>query len=129
MYCAARDYLHVIQHWPAKKEAYIGLITCLIALKWYSEATEWLEYFCKTHPEYRYSKEVTVISEDLSEAKISASKSDKCEEPKESNEEKQLRLEAKDYDLRFIGHCNTTTDIKEANFLGILTIHKFFIFL
>lgn len=32
--------------------------------------------------------------------------------------EKQLRASALDYGYRFLGHCNTTTDIKEANFLG-----------
>lgn len=25
---------------------------------------------------------------------------------------------AKDYAQRFVGHCNTTTDIKEANYFG-----------
>ena len=35
-----------------------------------------------------------------------------------SDQEKQLREEALDYELRFCGHCNTTTDIKEANFFG-----------
>merc|ERR1712181_182967 len=29
-----------------------------------------------------------------------------------------LRREARDYSARFLGACNTTTDIKEANFLG-----------
>ncbi|KAJ6648158.1 WD and tetratricopeptide repeats protein 1, partial [Pseudolycoriella hygida] len=29
-----------------------------------------------------------------------------------------LRSEAKDYKEWFVGHCNTTTDIKEANFFG-----------
>ncbi|XP_055378898.1 WD and tetratricopeptide repeats protein 1 [Condylostylus longicornis] len=28
------------------------------------------------------------------------------------------RINAKDYQQRFVGHCNTTTDIKEANFFG-----------
>jgi hypothetical protein len=32
--------------------------------------------------------------------------------------ERQLRASALDYRQRFLGHCNTTTDIKEANFLG-----------
>lgn len=32
--------------------------------------------------------------------------------------EQTKRLESIDYDVRFVGHCNTTTDIKEANFLG-----------
>lgn len=34
--------------------------------------------------------------------------------------EQTKRLDSIDYEVRFIGHCNTTTDIKEANFLGEL---------
>lgn len=33
--------------------------------------------------------------------------------------EKFLRQQARDYISRYVGHCNTTTDIKEANFLGV----------
>ena len=33
-------------------------------------------------------------------------------------QEVTLRKEARDYSARFLGACNTTTDIKEANFLG-----------
>ena len=33
-------------------------------------------------------------------------------------EELNCRASASDYHLRFCGHCNTTTDIKEANFFG-----------
>ncbi len=35
-----------------------------------------------------------------------------------SDQEKQWRADANDYEARFCGHCNTTTDIKEANFFG-----------
>lgn len=35
-----------------------------------------------------------------------------------SAKEMLWREAAKDYILRFYGHCNTTTDIKEANFFG-----------
>lgn len=35
-----------------------------------------------------------------------------------SDQEKNFRSEALDYEERFCGHCNTTTDIKEANFFG-----------
>jgi WD and tetratricopeptide repeat-containing protein 1 len=35
-----------------------------------------------------------------------------------SEQEKAWRDEANDYTQRFCGHCNTTTDIKEANFFG-----------
>lgn len=35
-----------------------------------------------------------------------------------SEQEKIWRRDAYDYEMRFCGHCNTTTDIKEANFFG-----------
>jgi len=35
-----------------------------------------------------------------------------------SKQEVERRLKARDYSARFLGACNTTTDIKEANFLG-----------
>merc|ERR1712142_1216714 len=35
-----------------------------------------------------------------------------------SNQEVQFRAKARDYSDRYLGACNTTTDIKEANFLG-----------
>ena len=33
-------------------------------------------------------------------------------------QERAWREMAYDYEIRFCGHCNTTTDIKEANFFG-----------
>lgn len=36
--------------------------------------------------------------------------------------EKGWRASAYDYEYRYCGHCNTTTDIKEANFLGRLVL-------
>lgn len=35
-----------------------------------------------------------------------------------SDQEKEWRASAYDYETRYCGHCNTTTDIKEANFFG-----------
>merc|ERR1711990_645678 len=40
------------------------------------------------------------------------------EEEKWPPQEVALRREARDYSTRYLGTCNTTTDIKEANFLG-----------
>ena len=48
-----------------------------------------------------------------------------------SEQEKNWQQDANDYVQRFCGHCNTTTDIKEANFFGRLVCscvsvqHKF----
>lgn len=35
-----------------------------------------------------------------------------------SEDEVVLRERSFDYKFRYCGHCNTTTDIKEANFFG-----------
>lgn len=121
MYSAARDYLHVVQHCPNDTEAYVGLIQCLVQLKWVQEASDWLEYFCKVHPECISTKQVKNIGDDILSLKNSDNKKEDGEEHQEkalSDEEKQLRLESRDYESRYLGHCNTTTDIKEANFLG-----------
>lgn len=40
------------------------------------------------------------------------------EQAQKINVEKYFRNQAKDYDRRYYGHCNTSTDIKEANFFG-----------
>jgi len=45
-----------------------------------------------------------------------------------SEQERTWRSAACDYELRFCGHCNTTTDIKEANFFGRLDISGHFCF-
>lgn len=122
LYSATRDYLYIIQHWPENTEAYIGLIRCLVALKWHQEATQWLEFFCKTYPDCEKHEEVVKVKLILEVLKTNDSKkeenNDRVTENILSDVEKQLRMEARDYELRFVGHCNTTTDIKEANFLG-----------
>jgi hypothetical protein len=40
-----------------------------------------------------------------------------------SQQERAWRELAYDYEIRFCGHCNTTTDIKEANFFGRLVFN------
>ena len=35
-----------------------------------------------------------------------------------TQQESAWQSRAYDYNQRFCGHCNTTTDIKEANFIG-----------
>lgn len=123
LYSAARDYLYIIQQWPDYTEAYFCLIRCLLALKWPQEAAEWLEYFCKAYPDYENHEEVVKLKKVLDMLQSNGSKKEENTERVEnvlSNIEQQLRLEARDYEVRFVGHCNTTTDIKEANFLGKL---------
>lgn len=51
LYQSARDYLYVTKHWPEQKQAYIGLVRTLKALKWTQEAYQWLEYFISLNPD------------------------------------------------------------------------------
>ncbi|XP_970829.1 WD and tetratricopeptide repeats protein 1 isoform X1 [Tribolium castaneum] len=117
LYAAARDYLHVIQHWPDHKQAYIGLIKCLIAMKWEDEANAWLKHFTKLYPECETSSQVKFLVEELQALKNSV-KFEETGVKKVEDDEKKLRLDSFDFEKIYIGHCNTTTDIKEANFLG-----------
>ncbi|XP_066150426.1 WD and tetratricopeptide repeats protein 1-like [Euwallacea fornicatus] len=123
LYGAARDYLFVIERWPNQTKAFVGLIKCLIALEWANEAKSWYEHFCQIVPEFtsqNQAKKLRSAIKTLEEKprEKPSSNSDLMELTKIETEEIQKRLGARDYDLRFVGHCNTTTDIMEANFLG-----------
>ncbi|VEN50949.1 unnamed protein product [Callosobruchus maculatus] len=146
LYNAARDYLQVIQRWPEHCASYIELIKCLVALKWTNEAQQWLEHFCSLHPDYTDNSQVSELRQKiesaLKEEKATSANggsgegggedrdgsgtdgTDPISEEKErflrrvDEAEQKKRLESFDFEVRFVGHCNTTTDIKEANFLG-----------
>ncbi|KAJ8985072.1 hypothetical protein NQ317_019756 [Molorchus minor] len=129
LYSAARDYLYVTQVWPDHKQSYIGLIKSLIALKWADEAQIWLDHFSARHPDYAVSSQVRCLRDNL--LSLQASRTDKESDNSEAKErfirkvdeaEQKKRLESIDYEVRFLGHCNTTTDIKEANFLGKIAV-------
>ena len=120
LYGAARDYLHVIQYWPDHKQAYIGLIKCLIALKWKEEAGTWLKYFVKVYPEVENTAQVKLLVEELQGVKVMGVKMEEVWPKKVDEDEKKIRLDSYDFEKRYLGHCNTTTDIKEANFLGLI---------
>ncbi|GLV31906.1 adipose [Carabus blaptoides fortunei] len=117
VYAAARDYLHVIKCWSGNKEAYLGLVQCLIALKWYKVAGDWLAYFRHRFGEYANSAQVLSLRSDLSRP-VKPETEDTDDVPNLPEQELKLRDAAIDFETRYLGHCNTTTDIKEANFLG-----------
>lgn len=103
-----------------------------MALKWPDAVENWLEYFCKTYPEWETHEEMMKVREFLRtyKAKVAMeeSNSERNSDTQLSEADKKLRMEARDFELRFVGHCNTTTDIKEANFLGKLNssiMHKY----
>lgn len=122
LYSAARDYLYVTQNWPDQIKAYVGLIKCLIALKWAEDAQRWYDYLCDMNSDFSSTNQARLLREGIHSAK-STPKDNSDSERKDAflkieEEEVKKRLDAKDFEIRFLGHCNTTTDIKEANFLG-----------
>ncbi|CAH1109387.1 unnamed protein product [Psylliodes chrysocephalus] len=126
LYNAARDFLHVIQNWPNKIQAYIGLIESLLDLKWTTEAQQWLDYF-STLPTNNNHPQVNLLRTKLEKLIVSNQTKEQDNDSFEEKErlcrkvdeaEQKKRLESRDFEMRFLGHCNITTDIKEANFLG-----------
>lgn len=128
LYQAARDYLHVTKHWPDQKQAYIGLIKTLIALKWTKEAQQWLDYFISLNQDLSNCLQIETLRHDIANPVTNPSKEDDEDvemrggksffSKRVDGKEQTKRLDSIDYEVRFVGHCNTTTDIKEANFLG-----------
>lgn len=118
IYAAARDYLYVIKHSTGNVEAYLGLIKCLILLKWPKEATDWLAYFLKQHPHLKGSPPVKDLLNAINCLESNHPFQKDNDLKTVDDDERLLRQNCLDYKKRFLGHCNTTTDIKEVNFLG-----------
>lgn len=89
-------------------------------MKWKEDAQKWLNHLEKLKPEPdKYVIKGLQEQIDISQEPIGISEGlDPLNDFDLSEEEKVLRADSIDYELRFLGHCNTTTDIKEANFLG-----------
>ena len=123
------------------------MIKCLIELKWIQDAIQFIDTFRVKFPKHSDSqalktleKRLEEVQNDLKEAETKQQRynnrfhdtdSDEDEEATDHQNGKmtkrdasfveeisKLKSSAVDFKLRFCGHCNTTTDIKEANFFG-----------
>ena len=124
------------------------MIKCLIELKWVQDAIQFIETFRVKFPKHSDSqalktleKRLEEVQNDLKEAETKQqryknrfhdnSDSDEDDDAMDQQNGKKtkrdalfldeiskLKSSAIDFKLRFCGHCNTTTDIKEANFFG-----------
>lgn len=93
-----------------------------MALEWDQDATRWLNYLCDIEPGFQDQKEAKQIRRAIEELKRKPLDSPSANTDRSfiQGDETKRRHESIDYKLRFVGHCNTTTDIMEANFLGEL---------
>ncbi|CAG5002562.1 unnamed protein product [Parnassius apollo] len=124
-YAAIRDCYKAIKLDPNNVKSHFRLAKGLMDLKRAREAHECLLYFKEKFPRHAASHAVFLLQKDINVAlenmetqpdEVGTSSADESENT--SPLERQLRASALDYSHRFLGHCNTTTDIKEANFLG-----------
>lgn len=128
MYAALKDCHKALQLDRNHLKAHFRLAKCLHELSWPKEAFECLKYFKSKFPDYATSRACEQLDKDIraalfaktdNEKHIKPSVHDFLSERSQPSELEQIwRAEANDYESRFCGHCNTTTDIKEANFFG-----------
>ncbi|XP_038850060.1 WD and tetratricopeptide repeats protein 1-like [Salvelinus namaycush] len=130
-YDALRDCLKALSLNPGHLKAHFRLARCLFELKYVAEALECLDDFKGKFPEQAHSSACDALDKDIKAALFS--KMDSAEDKKGNSsirfhtfsrkesipeDEVVLRERSYDYKHRYCGHCNTTTDIKEANFFG-----------
>lgn len=120
LYNAAKIYHYLTEQMPHLTSGYIGLIKCLVNLGWDAAALQWLDCAMKLFP-MKIGPIYDNIKQEIEQIKTRRDK---------ENEDlinftlgiTTVKLEPKydafDYNMRYVGHCNTTTDIKEAKFLG-----------
>ncbi|GFR72219.1 WD and tetratricopeptide repeats protein 1 [Elysia marginata] len=121
-YAALRDCYQALTLDPNHMKAHFRLARCLHELSWSQEAFECLRLFKQQFPDYAKSQACDTLDRDIKASIFSQTedgRKDKRDEDRQGSEqEEEWQSKAGDYALRFCGHCNTTTDIKEANFFG-----------
>lgn len=116
-YAAARDYLVALNtkgiHKSNGRRPIIGIVFALARLKWWKAAATWLALL-----EENYSKYECEYSWLRGLFKNAAPRTSSDDTVTTSAQEIAWRAAAGDYHTRYVGHCNTTTDIKEVEFVG-----------
>ncbi|KAG7270907.1 hypothetical protein CRUP_000266 [Coryphaenoides rupestris] len=130
-YDALRDCLKALTLNPGHLKAHFRLARCLFELKHVVEALECLDDFKGKFPDQAESSACAALDKDIKAALFSKAESGEDKKANSSvrfhsfsrkesipEDEVVLREGSCDYKHRYCGHCNTTTDIKEANFFG-----------
>ncbi|KAF9422720.1 hypothetical protein HW555_001714, partial [Spodoptera exigua] len=123
-YAAIKDCYKAIKLDASHVKSHFRLAKGLMDLKRAREAHECLLYFKDKFPRHATSHAVFLLQKDINVAleSMETTPDEAAAESEDSQPtsllERQLRGAALDYSQRLLGHCNTTTDIKEANFLG-----------
>ncbi|XP_054637431.1 WD and tetratricopeptide repeats protein 1 isoform X2 [Dunckerocampus dactyliophorus] len=128
-YDALRDCLKALTLNPEHLKAHFRLARCLFELEDVSAALVCLNDFKGKFPEQAHSSACDALDKDIKAYSFSTPESDNKKgsnsirfhlltQKEVSEDELDQREQSLDYKHRYCGHCNTTTDIKEANFFG-----------
>lgn len=122
VYAAIKDCHTALQLDPSYIKAHFRLARALLELHHLKEANVCLEELKKRFPNYSNNHGVMMLKKDIDCALDTKNKLQSQGQtnspPDNSQMEQYWKSVAMDYKERFVGHCNTTTDIKEANFFG-----------
>lgn len=123
VYAAVRDCQRALRLDPHYVKAHFRLARALLKLGQLQDASECLAELIKRFPSYAKNHGVLMLDKDI-EAELEKQRQRQRERPQESDadqysvNELAWRAAALDYEDRFVGHLNTKTDIKEANYFG-----------
>jgi len=118
VYAALRDCYAALSIDPNYAKASFRLVKCLYELHWLKEAKQCIKTFKVKHPDYAKQSICIDLEDDIRSAIKSSAKQNTEEALTVHESEVHMQSTAYDYTMRYCGHCNTTTDIKEANFFG-----------
>ncbi|XP_076163678.1 WD and tetratricopeptide repeats 1 [Ptiloglossa arizonensis] len=116
-YAAVKDCQTTLLLDPGHVKSYFRLARCLFEVHRSVEAYKVIVEFKIKFPEYASNSACKALIMQI-EGAIVSEKDDTKTILQISKYEQAWRHNTIDYKMRFCGHCNTTTDIKEANFFG-----------
>lgn len=127
VYAALKDCHTALKLDPSYVKAHFRLARSLLELGRSEEADECLQELIRRFPNYANNHGVLMLNKDIKENRQTTPQlhqeqlstgGDLLVRGEMTDDEFYWRCKAKDYSQRFVGHCNTTTDIKEANYFG-----------
>ncbi|TRY79897.1 hypothetical protein TCAL_10045 [Tigriopus californicus] len=112
-YAALRDCFESLELNPKYVKSHLRAMRILLDLKQKERALNYMAFFADNFPDQLTTESFKKLKHDISESEDGPpgpAKSDPSSKVTPSN--------CQDFKSRFVGHCNETTDIKQASFCG-----------